>query len=190
MPRETPGHRSAGVGELLVHVVNLALLLLAWAYAVATYDELPDRIPTHFGLGGEPDAWSSRSWGSWLALPIVATTITALLYATTRLVDWARRHPALLSLPHKEAFLALPQEQQAPIWARLKRLIVWLAAPTNGLMLVILWSAGRVATGEQRSLTLWPVWLMLGVLLVVTIAPVVSISLAIKRAIAAAESGR
>jgi len=45
--------------------------LLGFAYAAVAYAALPARIPTHFGFSGVPDAWSDKSFGSVLLLPLL-----------------------------------------------------------------------------------------------------------------------
>ena len=46
--------------------------LFAGPYAWSHYQRLPDRIPTHFGLSGVPDAWSPKALGTVLVLPVLA----------------------------------------------------------------------------------------------------------------------
>jgi uncharacterized membrane protein len=47
-------------------LVNLGL----WVYALSQYDALPNQIPTHWGLNGEADAFSEKTWLSVSALPL------------------------------------------------------------------------------------------------------------------------
>lgn len=52
-------------------VLAVACGLLGLAYAAFSYPSLPARIPTHFRLSGAPDAWSTKSLGSVLLLPMI-----------------------------------------------------------------------------------------------------------------------
>ncbi len=46
-------------------------------YPLSKYELLPDQIPTHFGISGEPDAWSNKSVGTLLLGPFI--TLPTLL---------------------------------------------------------------------------------------------------------------
>jgi uncharacterized membrane protein len=60
------------------------------AFALAVYGRLPERIPTHFGLSGEPDGWTARFPGAFLA-PAMAAGVYLLLIALRR-IDPRRRN--------------------------------------------------------------------------------------------------
>lgn len=50
---------------------------LAWLASVAVYPWLPERVPVHFGLAGQPDGWGPRPLGAFL-LPAIALAVLAL----------------------------------------------------------------------------------------------------------------
>ena len=35
-------------------------------YTLSVYPDLPARMPTHWGINGQPNGWSSREFGAWL----------------------------------------------------------------------------------------------------------------------------
>jgi hypothetical protein len=150
----------------LAHALNLACVLGAFAAAISGHASQPAVVPSHFDLSGAPDGWVAKSWGNTLAVPLVGLCLTALLYASAQLAGWVRKHPELLNMPDKQAFLALPPEAQAPIWRGMKAMIYWLAVPQSLLFLAL------VALGptEDGRLRVWPIWLLTGVL---TVLPVV-----------------
>jgi uncharacterized membrane protein len=57
---------------------SLGLLAGTFAVTAALYAKLPERIPTHFGLHGQADGWSSRAFGAWL-LPAMALFVWLLV---------------------------------------------------------------------------------------------------------------
>ena len=61
------------------------------AYAALHYSEMPLQIPTHFGFSGAPDAWSPRSFGSVMALPLGAMLMGISLAAIACLTARAKR---------------------------------------------------------------------------------------------------
>jgi uncharacterized membrane protein len=180
--RRAAGPIAAPRWPWLVHLLNAGLLAGLLIHAVASYGALPERLPVHFDAAGQPDRWADKSWANWLALPLVAAGLTALLYLASGLVALARRKPRWLSLPHKEKFLALPAAQQQPVWQRLRAIPRWLAVPTNGLMLYAQLSIWTTAH-SGRSMVVWPLLLLVGVMGAITIGITVSLVRAVRRAV-------
>jgi len=58
----------------------LALIAAMFAAGAFMYGRLPARIPTHWGASGAIDAYSTKSFGSVFALPLVAIGIYVLLW--------------------------------------------------------------------------------------------------------------
>ena len=38
----------------------------AWVFSIAVYSRLPDRVPVHWGMSGEPNRYGSRIEGAFL----------------------------------------------------------------------------------------------------------------------------
>lgn len=53
-------------------------------FAVLVFPSLPARIPTHWGLSGEPDRWTAR-WPGAFVLPIIALSAWLLLRVVPRI---------------------------------------------------------------------------------------------------------
>lgn len=62
----------------------IAPLLIAamWAFALAVYPRLPDRVPTHWNLKGEIDGWGGP--GSAFLFPAIASGLAVLLLVLPR----------------------------------------------------------------------------------------------------------
>jgi uncharacterized membrane protein len=120
-------------------LLNALLLAAHWGFAVWAWPDLPEAVPAHFDLSGEPTRWESPSRGSWFGLPVVAT-LTAALVGT---VAWAApRYPRLMNLPDKDRLLALPPERQRPVLRRSADLLGLLTAPillAFGMIQVGMW---------------------------------------------------
>lgn len=58
--------------------LSLVLLAAAWALVAYYWPQLPEQIPTHWGLGGQPDSWMPRVPGAFIG-PLVASGIYVLL---------------------------------------------------------------------------------------------------------------
>jgi uncharacterized membrane protein len=79
-------------------------------FAVIAWFGLPSRIPTHFGLSGAADNWSSRSLTAWFGLLLGSLGVHALT-----IVLMSPKLQYLWNFPEKERFLKLTPEQQAPV---------------------------------------------------------------------------
>jgi uncharacterized membrane protein len=43
--------------ERVLNIVSIWGVVIIWANLIASWKNIPDRIPTHFGFSGVPDAW-------------------------------------------------------------------------------------------------------------------------------------
>ena len=163
-PRPSPSPTS----DRLAHILNALTILILFVYAIITYNSLPEKVPIHFTTHGVPDSWADKSWGIWLTLPLIALGLSCLFYATTWLVDVAKKHPKWLSLPKKKEFLALPEEKQAPIWHKMKTMLYWMAFPMNLLILYAFHTTYTLTVGTAESLVMWPIWACMGAILIIT----------------------
>ncbi|GAA1145276.1 DUF1648 domain-containing protein [Ornithinicoccus hortensis] len=129
----------------------LVLLVLGWFV-------LPDRVPIHFGVGGDPDRWVDRTRAVLEMGAVVGgvALVFLLLAAGVRRVS-----PALINLPprQKEWWTAEP--------ARLERLrgmlaedVLAMGAATLALLGGTLLLTGLTAYQEEPGLG-WGVWALL-----------------------------
>ncbi len=185
MAAKHPGaiHPPPSGSSTLPHLLNGLVLIGLFIYSLATYHDLPGRIPIHFDGSGNPNGWTDTGWGSWLALPFTALGLTLLMYASARLVDWARKNPRLMSLPYKEKFLALPEEKQAPIWRKMKGLLYWLCFPVNLLILYAQVSIHTTATSDDHLMAVWPLFVLIGAIVIITIVMTIDLFRSVKRAV-------
>lgn len=63
-------------------VIAFLILAFMWIYTIVNYQNLPDKIPVHFGLNGQPDSFGGKK-SVWL-LPIIATFNFFLLYFVSK----------------------------------------------------------------------------------------------------------
>jgi len=59
--------------------IPAGLIAAAWVMSLAVFERLPDRIPTHWGMSGQVDGWSSRTFGAF-GLPALMLMIWGLCY--------------------------------------------------------------------------------------------------------------
>lgn len=131
--------------EVVAAVAFLFLILApAWQYS-----ELPERIPTHFGPSGQPDAWRGKA-NIWL-LPALGAAMFGLV---TGLTGYAARKEARQSPPEWA-------EQRAGL---MRSFLAAIKAQTMCLFAFITQQTIEVAHGRAEALG--PVFFVLLALLV------------------------
>lgn len=110
---------------------GVLLLLIVWG-------DLPEQIPRHFGITGEPTAWSGR-WSAAFGVGIALLIFVGLTL--------------LARVPHIYNYPWPITDQNAEIQYRLMRsLVIWLNAVSVLMMVSIVWSQVRVALGSAEQI--------------------------------------
>lgn len=115
-------------------LLNLLLLGALFAGSMMVYPTLPERIPRHFDLSGQPDGWMRRSVLSWLLLPVIAAAVAGLLEAMTRA---SARNPSLWNVPDKKRFLALTPAEQEPVVRLLRDYMGMVGTASIALLMLV-----------------------------------------------------
>ena len=114
------------------------LLLLATALVPVVYwQEIPERIPMHFGVDGTPDRWANKR-EVWI-VPAIAAILHIGLW-------WLNRYPHLFNYPVK--ITEVNARSQYALATRLMRIIM---VGVNLLFLYIVVVSLRVAWGRQSE---------------------------------------
>jgi uncharacterized membrane protein len=83
--------RSAGVTYWLLQIGPFLILAAHAAYLNANWERIPERFPVHWGLNGEPNGWSTRSFSGVYGPLLIAAAICALLVLSSyAIVHWTR----------------------------------------------------------------------------------------------------
>lgn len=160
----------------VLDVVGLAALFVASSLAFPT---LPERIPTHFGFDGRPDAWTPTTLASWFALPAVALAMAAVLHALPALLS---RHPGWVHLLDGRDVGAVPPRHRPLVQARIRDLMDWVALAVT-LCLSLLQGAVHLAARGHDTRGLLLVLLLLGpIVLALTVAYTQRIDADLRRA--------
>jgi len=67
--------------SLLVFIILLALCI---AHAAYYYPLLPDRVASHFGVSGQPDAWASKE--SFVKIYFIVIAIIVVMFPAIGLI--------------------------------------------------------------------------------------------------------
>jgi len=148
--------------------VAVASGLFAVAYSWNVYDLLPDRVPTHFGLSGAPDAFRPKSFLTVMLSPLLTLVVGVGIAGVAWLTARAKRS---LRYPASRASMIA----QARFRRAMTRLLCWLSLIVSLFLTVV--SVSTVRVGLGRAETLPPAVLVLAAaLLVVALGGVVSIA--------------
>ena len=133
---------SLGLSPVLVTVELLAAIavLLAVLLIVQFWGVLPDRIPIHFGLGGQPD-----TWGDKLTIWIVPAT-AAITFAVLTAVS---RYPHTFNYP-----VRITEENARQQYLLARGLLVWLKAEACWLLAFVVRQQILVALGNAQRLSM------------------------------------
>jgi uncharacterized membrane protein len=115
-------------------------VLSAICVAVFNYRELPQRIPTHFGLSGMADGWGDKS-SLWILVGIAC-----FLYAVLSLVRF---------LPPKWMNVPVADEHRAAAIPISLEMVGWAKAEITCMFAYIVWSAVAVVQGRSKGLGAW-----------------------------------
>lgn len=108
------------------------LALLAVAQNAWYWDQLPDRIATHFNLEGVPNDWMTKTnatlvmCGFQVVMPIVLIAVTLLA---------SRLPPAMVNIPHREYWLH--PDRHASTMAYVQTVMNWIAVVLSVYVMAI-----------------------------------------------------
>jgi len=118
--------------------VALGFIVANGAWLASHYADLPDKIPTHFGLSGAPDQWGSKAT-LWILFG-VALFIYLLLTVVSRFPQ-AFNFPVPVTPQNRERLVHLAQEMMR-----------WMKVELLGLFTWIEWQSVQVALGHAQGL--------------------------------------
>lgn len=64
--------------------IPFVVILLAFGASAAVYQELPDRVPSHWNFSGEVDGWMSREWGAFI-MPLILVGLLAMFHVLPKI---------------------------------------------------------------------------------------------------------
>ncbi|MFN3240853.1 MAG: DUF1648 domain-containing protein [Planctomycetota bacterium] len=172
----------------MIRAFVVAALVGLWTYALVAWPDLPERIPTHFDLQGNADAWREPGFGSWFLLPTLATLLGGFtgLVLPPWVVGLARRNSSLLNVPQRERFRELPEPARVRAVASITRGVQWLALTLVAMFGWILFAMERMAHGDWQTMPPFGLFGMVGLVLVQSIWLAISSSRAVRRELEAA----
>lgn len=150
------------VSERVGQALAIAGILACVSVLALNFSDLPEKIPQHFGMGGNPDAWS----GQWSLWAILITNI--VMFVGLSLVE---------KIPHYYNYAWPITRENAPRMYRLAReLILWVKVLVVWMFTYIEWAMINVARGQSKGLGVLFLPIMLALLTVISIFFIVQMS--------------
>jgi uncharacterized membrane protein len=127
-------------------IVFIILLLVCIGHVAYYYPLLPDRVASHFGASGQPDAWSGKD--SFVKIYLVVVAFIAVMFPGIGLI--LRKSPvSMINLPNKDYWLS-PERKLETIEV-LFRQFLWFGSATL-LLLDMMDQTFRVHLGKAQAL--------------------------------------
>ena len=111
------------------HVILILLLFAVIIQCSYYYVKLPDTLASHFGKGGNPDSWSSKTEYFAVILVAYGFGIGSVVFGFFILPSCIKYFPdSMISLPNKDYWLA--PERREKTFRDLRPMIDWMGIMT------------------------------------------------------------
>ena len=122
----------------LIGIIGLLILI---ALPIYFFDKLPEIIPRHFGVNGEPDGFSGK--GIIWALPIIGSVMYVGMF-------WLNKYPHIFNYPQQ-----VTKDNALRLYTIGTKMIRTLNAIITCFFAYITYSTIQTALGNQAGLGTW-----------------------------------
>ena len=136
--------------DYLIGLLAIGLVLLQVYLVFQYWQLLPERIPTHYNITGEPDAYGAKT--TLLFLPLIGVGLFVMLSVVAL-------NPQNMNLPVK-----VTEENRELVYAQAVRFIHFLRLLIGFLFGYLIWGTIQVGLGKQTHLDSRILFGFLGVL--------------------------
>jgi uncharacterized membrane protein len=128
--------------EKILYASSLIGLVLIWMNLIIEWNNIPHRIPVHFGALGKPDSWGGKS--SLLIVPIIAIGVYLLLTLISR-------------VPHCFNYaVEITEENAERQYRNAKDMMLWMIVEIVYFFLYLEWQFVQIALNKSKSLGVVP----------------------------------
>lgn len=124
--------------ERVLDALSIAGVMISIAALVAVWDKLPTKVPTHFGLSGEPNQWGGRNT---LLLFVIVPLVSHIVLTILSRMPWSYNYPTKVTAANFERLYRLGRGMVLC----LRTEVVWLFVVMGAQSL-------RVALGQAKGL--------------------------------------
>ena len=148
--------------SVMLAFANLLLVVACWAIVFYCYPMLPEKIPTHYGFHGPPDAWGNKS--TVFELPLIQTGLFLFLFIASLLV---KRYPKIYNFPVDPKLLS--QEGKEELYSLTREFLLAVGIAINLLFVYLAVTTINVALGKWGGVNGYIVGLLIGILSVIIV---------------------
>lgn len=124
--------------EKVLEITAAIGILAGFILIINVWGNLPEQIPTHFDLSGQPD-----DWGGKRSLVIVQVVVTALYL----LLSYVSRYPHQFNYPWR-----ISGQNAAAQYRNARQMLVMVKTEMVWFFLYLLWASIQVAFGKAQGL--------------------------------------
>lgn len=141
--------------EKLLEMLSAVLLLAQFIYIAYVWETLPERIPTHFGLSGEADAWGPR--GMLFVLPLIGLVLSIGL-------------SLVMCIPHTHNYsiIKVTEENAERLYRYSRSILLGVKFLVLLIFGYIVYQTVQIAAGNATGLSVWVIPAILAVLFIYT----------------------
>ncbi|MCK4353031.1 DUF1648 domain-containing protein [candidate division WOR-3 bacterium] len=146
--------------------VILFIILLGFYFVITAYPGLPEKVPTHFGASGKPDAWTTKSWKEVLILPLTQTGLYVLITVVSLITVGIKNPLRFINLPISKKRLQVLNELGVE---KIRKLVIHGALVIKGILSAmftyLIYASNQVAMGRWKGLGQM-MWVFIAILFV------------------------
>jgi hypothetical protein len=144
----------------LLFAVACAVIIIVAYQGIALWPRLPERMPIHFGITGEPDGWSGKNWFSVFGVLVMAAFMLAIMGVAASSLLGAKYY----NFPGKERIVRLPREQQDYVLAPVREGLAWIGSGCAVGLALMCRDSWLVALHQRAGISPWsmPIPLAIG----------------------------
>lgn len=145
----------------MVDVISFTILILTATYVLPQYGHLPEEIPRHFNVAGEPDAWGGKGF-------LIGMLV---LYGFMLFQAFILNYFLIMNQSSKEAmqFINIPfikketltDEQLQLIKQNMARMLATINLFMSFIFSYLLYGMVQTAMGKANGLTPWFIFLII-----------------------------
>jgi uncharacterized membrane protein len=148
--------------HLFLYSASASILAAEFALSIYFYEILPATIPTHFGISGTPDAYSTKSIWMVFLVPIIQIAIYLLFVLIYR-------YPQYSNWPTTLILQTVEKTKREKIYDVLRSMMAWTLVIISLLFGYIQYAIIATANGRANGVLNYVMFGMLGVMLLLIV---------------------
>ncbi len=142
-----------------IHKVGLVLAgilaLVSWIVALYYWGKLPNIIPTHFGINGQPDDWNQKSvWYSFLIPGLQSIMLGSFVFLYKK--------PQYSDMPTTLLLMAMEEKKREHAFALIRTMLVGISLWIGILFTYLTYAMNYSALTENSGLLPWLMFSIIG----------------------------